>query len=42
MGCVLVELLSALAVLVVLVHLLGLVRSFSLRIKTDLKWPPGR
>jgi hypothetical protein len=42
MGCVLVELLSALAALVILVRLLGLLRSFRIRINIDLSWPPKR
>ena len=42
MGCVLVEILSALTALILLVRLLGLVRSFRLRINIDIGWPPKR
>lgn len=42
MGCVLVEILSALAALILIVRLMGLVRSFSVRINIDIGWPPKR
>lgn len=42
MGCVLIEILSALAALTLIVRLMGLVRSFSVRINIGIGWPPKR